>query len=178
MGFVTAIDHVGLAVADLDVAIAFYQGAFGLHSVHEEVNEEQGVREAMIDVADSGSFLQLLAPLCEDSPIGKFLARSGEGMQQLAFRVSDIDVAAERLRAAGVRLLYDVPKRGTAGSRVNFVHPKDCGGVLVELVEPGEGRPGALNPGAATILPAHGRSRPGSHPLHAPGDARGYRAVA
>jgi methylmalonyl-CoA/ethylmalonyl-CoA epimerase len=138
---VERIDHVGLAVADLDVAIEFYARAFGLHSVHEEVNEEQGVREAMIDIAGSGSFLQLLAPLRADSPIGKFLARSGEGMQQLAFRVSDIDVAGERLRAAGVRLLYDVPKRGTAGSRVNFVHPKDCGGVLVELVEPAKDTP-------------------------------------
>jgi methylmalonyl-CoA/ethylmalonyl-CoA epimerase len=110
---------------------------FGLESVHEEVNEEQGVREAMVDIAGSGSFLQLLAPLRDDSPIGKFLARSGEGMQQLAFRVTDIDVASERLRVNGVRLLYDAPKRGTAGSRVNFIHPKDCGGVLVELVEPG-----------------------------------------
>ena len=131
------IDNVGLAVADLDSAIEFYARVFGLHSVHEEVNEEQGVREAMIDIAGSGAFLQLLAPLREDSPIGRFLARNGEGIQQLAFRVTDIDAAAERLRAAGVRLLYDAPKRGTAGSRVNFIHPKDCGGVLVELVEPG-----------------------------------------
>ena len=135
---VERIDHVGLAVTDLDASIAFYARAFGLHSVHEEVNEEQGVREAMIDVAGSGSFLQLLAPLREDSPIGKFLARNGEGIQQLAFRVTDMDVACDRLRAAGVRLLYDVPKTGTAGSRVNFVHPKDCGGVLVELVEPAD----------------------------------------
>ncbi len=134
---VERIDHVGLAVADLDVAIAFYARVFGLHSVHEEVNEEQGVREAMIDVAGSGSFLQLLAPLREDSPIGRFLARNGEGIQQLAFRVTDVDAAGARLRAAGVRVLYDTPKPGTAGSRVNFAHPKDCGGVLIELVEPG-----------------------------------------
>ncbi|MGB8022261.1 MAG: methylmalonyl-CoA epimerase [Candidatus Nanopelagicales bacterium] len=139
---VERIDHVGLAVADLDAAIDFYAKVFGLQSVHEEVNEEQGVREAMVDIAGSGSYLQLLAPLREDSPIGRFLARSGEGMQQLAFRVSDIDAASQRLRDAGVRLLYPEPKRGTSGSRVNFVHPKDCGGVLVELVEPAR-EPGA-----------------------------------
>jgi methylmalonyl-CoA/ethylmalonyl-CoA epimerase len=131
---VTAIDHVGFAVRDLDEAVAFYGRAFGLPLLHEEVNEEQGVREAMVGIGDSA--IQLLAPLRPDSPIGKFLERNGEGIQQVAFRVSDIDVAAERLRAAGLRLLYDVPKRGTADSRVNFVHPKDCGGVLVELVEP------------------------------------------
>ncbi len=139
MGFVTAIDHVGLAVRDLDRAIAFYQDAFGMELVHEEVNEEQGVREAMMAVGDSGSCVQLLAPLSDESPIGKFLARSGEGIQQVAYRVSDIEVAADELRAAGVRMLYEQPKRGTAGARVNFAHPKDCGGVLIELVEPGEG---------------------------------------
>ncbi|HRY10848.1 MAG: methylmalonyl-CoA epimerase [Actinobacteria bacterium] len=138
MGFVTAIDHVGLAVQDLDRAIAFYQDAFGMELVHEEVNEEQGVREAMMAVGDSGSCIQLLAPLSEDSPIGKFLARNGEGIQQVAYRVSDIEVAADELRTAGVRMLYENPKRGTAGSRVNFAHPKDCGGVLIELVEPGD----------------------------------------
>lgn len=134
---VTAIDHVGFAVRDLDEAVAFYGRAFGLPLLHEEVNEEQGVREAMVGIGDAA--IQLLAPLRPDSPIGKFLDRNGEGIQQVAFRVSDIDVAAERLRAAGLRLLYDVPKRGTADSRVNFVHPKDCGGVLVELVEPAAG---------------------------------------
>ncbi|MEO6821564.1 MAG: methylmalonyl-CoA epimerase [Candidatus Nanopelagicales bacterium] len=133
---VTAIDHVGLAVRDLDAAIDFYARTFGLVSVHEESNEEQGVREAMLAVADSDAQIQLLAPLRDDSAIGKFLTRSGEGIQQLAFRVSDIDAASDRLRAAGLRLLYDEPRRGTAGSRINFVHPKDCGGVLVELVEP------------------------------------------
>lgn len=132
---VERIDHVGLAVADLDAAIAFYERVFGLRSVHEEVNEEQGVREAMIDIAGSGSFLQLLAPLRPDSPIGRFLERSGPGMQQLAFRVADLDVATQRLRDAGLRLLYPHARTGTAGSRVNFVHPKDCAGVLVELVE-------------------------------------------
>ena len=137
MSFVTAIDHVGLAVQDLDKAIAFYQDAFGMELVHEEVNEEQGVREAMMAVGDSGSCIQLLAPLSADSPIGKFLSRNGEGIQQVAYRVSDIEVAADELRAAGVRMLYDQPKLGTAGSRVNFAHPKDCGGVLIELVEPG-----------------------------------------
>ncbi len=132
---VTAIDHVGFAVRDLDAAIAFYARTFGLPLVHEESNEEQGVREAMVAIGDS--CIQLLAPLRPDSPIGKFLERNGEGIQQVAFRVVDVDVAGQRLRDAGLRLLYDVPKRGTAGSRVNFVHPKDCGGVLVELVEPG-----------------------------------------
>ena len=102
MGFVTAIDHVGLAVHDLDQAIAFYQDAFGMQLVHEEVNEEQGVREAMMAVGDSGSCIQLLAPLKDDSPIGKFLSRNGEGIQQVAYRVSDIDVAADELREAGV----------------------------------------------------------------------------
>jgi methylmalonyl-CoA/ethylmalonyl-CoA epimerase len=132
----TAIDHVGIAVADLDEAIAFYEGTFGLRLTHEEVNEEQGVREAMLAVGDSGSSLQLLAPLSPESTIAKFLDRSGPGMQQLAYRVTDVDLVCTVLRERGVRLLYDAPRRGTAGSRINFVHPKDAGGVLVELVEP------------------------------------------
>ena len=136
---VKRIDHIGIAVADLDAAKEFYLRAFGLQTIHEEVNEEQGVREAMVAVADSGSCIQLLAPLRPDSPIGKFLDRNGPGIQQMAYTVDDVEAAADRLRAAGVRMLYDVPKTGTAGSRVNFAHPKDCGGVLVELVEPGPG---------------------------------------
>ena len=131
----TRIDHVGLAVRDLDQAIAFYARTFDVQVVHEEVNEEQGVREAMLAVGDSGSCIQLLAPLRPDSPIGKFLERSGEGIQQVAYGVDDIDAVAADLRGRGVRLLYDEPKRGTAGSRVNFVHPKDAMGVLVELVQ-------------------------------------------
>ena len=93
----------------------------------------------MLAVGDSGSCIQLLAPLKADSPIGKFLERSGPGIQQMAYRVEDIDAVSATLRERGVRLLYEVPKNGTAGSRVNFIHPKDAGGVLVELVEPGHG---------------------------------------
>ena len=134
---VTRIDHVGIAVADLDAAIAMYESAFGMRCVHTEVNEEQGVREAMLEVGDSGSYLQLLAPLSPDSTIGKFLDRNGPGIQQMAYRVDDLDEVSAHLRGQGMRLLYDAPRKGTAGSRVNFVHPKSSGGVLVELVEPG-----------------------------------------
>jgi methylmalonyl-CoA/ethylmalonyl-CoA epimerase len=132
------IDHVGIAVADLDEAVAFYAGTFGLRCVHEEVNEEQGVREAMLAVGDGSTRLQLLAPLTPDSAIATFLDRSGPGLQQLAYRVRDVDRASAVLRERGLRLLYDSPRRGTAGSRINFVHPKDAGGVLVELVEAAE----------------------------------------
>ncbi len=133
-----AIDHVGIAVPDLDQAIAFYKDAFGMTVAHEETNEEQGVREAMVAVGDSGSCIQLLAPLSPDSTIGKFLDRSGPGLQQLAYRVTDIEQVSAILRERGLRLLYDAPKRGTSNSRVNFIHPKDAGGVLVELVEPAD----------------------------------------
>ena len=135
----TAIDHVGIAVPDLDEAMAFYTDTYGMKVVHEETNEEQGVREAMVAVGDTGSCIQLLAPLSPDTTIGKFLDRSGPGLQQLAYRVADIDAVCATLRERGLRLLYDEPKRGTSNSRVNFIHPKDAGGVLVELVEPAAG---------------------------------------
>lgn len=131
---VTAIDHVGIAVADLDVAIAWYRDTFGLELTHQEVNEEQGVREAMIGVGNAQ--IQLLAPLTPESTIAKFLDRSGPGLQQLAYRVTDVEAVSQALRDKGLRLLYDAPRRGTANSRVNFVHPRDAGGVLIELVEP------------------------------------------
>ena len=134
------IDHAGVAVPDLDAAIELYTKAFGMTLVHAETNQEQGVREAMMSVGGdsdpTGACIQLLAPLDEDSTIAKFLDRSGPGLQQLAYRVRDIDEVSAVLRDRGLRLLYDAPKRGTANSRVNFVHPKDAGGVLVELVEP------------------------------------------
>jgi methylmalonyl-CoA/ethylmalonyl-CoA epimerase len=132
----TAIDHVGVAVPDLDEAMAFYRDVYGMTVLHEETNEEQGVREAMVGVGDSGSCIQLLAPLDESSTIAKFLDRSGPGMQQLAYRVTDVEQVSAILRERGIRTLYDAPKRGTSNSRVNFLHPKDAGGVLVELVEP------------------------------------------
>lgn len=132
----THIDHVGVAVPDLDDAIAFYRDTLGMALLHEETNEEQGVREAMMAVGDSGSCIQLLAPLSPESTIAKFLDRNGQGIQQLAYRVEDIDAVCATLRERGLRLLYDTPKRGTSNSRVNFIHPKDARGILVELVEP------------------------------------------
>ena len=132
----TAIDHVGLAVWDLDEAIRFYSETFGLDAAHREVNEELGVREAMLPVGESGACIQLMAPLTPDSVIARFLDRRGQGIQQLAYRVVDIKAVSEELRSRGLQLLYDEPRRGTAGSLVNFVHPRDAGGVLVELVQP------------------------------------------
>jgi methylmalonyl-CoA/ethylmalonyl-CoA epimerase len=134
----TAIDHVGIAVADYQSGIDFYTGTFGMTVLHEEVNQEQGVREAMLapGADSSGTQIQLLAPLTPESTIAKFLDRNGPGIQQLAYRVVDVESTAATLRERGLRLLYDTPRRGTAGSLVNFIHPKDAGGVLVELVQP------------------------------------------
>jgi methylmalonyl-CoA/ethylmalonyl-CoA epimerase len=136
---VTAIDHVGIAVPDLDVAIKWYHDHLGMIVLHEEVNEDQGIREAMLSVrgaAKGSAQVQLMAPLDETSTIAKFLDKRGPGLQQFAYRVSDLEALSERLRAEGIRLLYDVPRRGTANSQINFIHPKDAGGVLVELVQP------------------------------------------
>jgi methylmalonyl-CoA/ethylmalonyl-CoA epimerase len=139
-GLILGIDHVGIAVGDLDEAVRFYVSTLGFRIVHEETNAEQGVREAMVAVGESGTCLQILAPLTPESAIGRFLATSGPGMQQLAYRVSDIEEAMLATRAAGMRLLYDEPRRGTAGSRINFIHPRDAGGVLVELIEHATGQ--------------------------------------
>src|SRR3954469_12445898 len=138
-GLFTTIDHVGIAVPDLDEAIAFYATTFGVHSVHEETNEEQGVREAMLSVGDGETRIQLLAPLTPESTIAKFIGRARPGLQQRGVRGEDVEAVSATLRERGLRLLYDSPKRGTADSRVNFVHPKDAGGVLVELVQPAAG---------------------------------------
>ena len=135
----TRIDHVGVAVADLDEAIAFYERVYGMRCTHVETNEEQGVREAMMAVGDSGSSIQLLAPLSPDSTIGKFLSRSGPGIQQMAYTVEDIEAVSAAPACGGpAAALRPAPPRHRR-LQVNFIHPKDAGGVLVELVEPARG---------------------------------------
>lgn len=129
------IDHVGVAVPDLDEALDLYVNVLGGECTHSETNSEQGVREAMVSWPDGKSQVQILAPLDESSTIAKFLDRNGPGLQQLAFEVADIEQACAVLRERGVRLLYAEPKIGTGGSLINFVHPKDVLGVLVELVQ-------------------------------------------
>jgi len=137
-GLLLAVDHVGLAVRDLAAAIDFHTDVLGLELVHQEVNEAQGVAEAMLAApgADpAAAQIQLLAPLDDSSPLARFLERSGPGLQQLAYRVSDVQAASAELRGRGLRLIYDSARPGTRGSRINFVHPQDTGGVLIELVE-------------------------------------------
>lgn len=133
---VVAIDHVGIAVPDLDAAKQWYATHLGFQTLHQETNTEQGVEEAMVGPAGGGTVIQLLAPLDASSTIAKFIDRNGPGLQQLAVRVTDVDAVTARLTDAGIRVLYPAAKRGTADSRINFVHPKDAGGVLLELVEP------------------------------------------
>ena len=138
---VVAIDHVGVAVPDFDAAVAWYRDNLGMENLHEEINEEQGVREAMLGSPGrptGSALLQVLAPINEESTIAKYLDRNGPGIQQMAVRVTDIEAITAHLTARGVRVLYPAPKNGTAGSRINFIHPKDAGGVLLELVEPTE----------------------------------------
>jgi len=133
---VTGIDHVGIAVADLNAAIEWYHDHLGMILVHEELNDDQGIHEAMLSVPGTSAQLQLMAPLDESSTIAKFLDKRGPGIQQMAVRVSDLDAICAHLRDRGVRLVYQAARRGTADSRINFIHPKDAGGVLIELVEP------------------------------------------
>ena len=133
-----AVDHVGLAVPDLDAAIAFHTDVLGLVLLHREENADADVAEAMLGTGagGDGTQVQLLAPVSPESPIARFLERSGPGLQQLAYRVADVEEAASTLRSRGLRLLYDAPRTGTRGSLINFVHPHDTGGVLIELVQP------------------------------------------
>ncbi|MGW4892151.1 methylmalonyl-CoA epimerase [Kitasatospora sp. NPDC004240] len=134
----TRIDHIGIACFDLDRTVEFYRNTYGFEVYHSEVNEEQGVREAMLKINDTGdggaSYLQLLEPTREDSTVAKWLAKNGEGVHHIAFGTADVDGDSEEIRGKGVRVLYDEPRRGSMGSRITFLHPKDCGGVLTELV--------------------------------------------
>jgi methylmalonyl-CoA/ethylmalonyl-CoA epimerase len=132
------LDHVGVAVSDLETAISFYRDVLGLRVVHREDNLEQQVTEVMLTGSEGGPVgnqLQLLTPLTENSVLKRFLVRRGSGLHHVAYAVSDVRSASRILRQCGVRVLYDAPRAGTRGSQINFVHPKDTGGVLLELVE-------------------------------------------
>ncbi len=133
----TRIDHVGIACRDLDQAIEVYRSTFGLEVVSTEVNEAQGVREAMLRVAagNGGSYVQLLEPLAADTPVGKFLARRGEGVHHIGYGVTDIGEALSAIGATSVRLIDERPRHGSMGASIAFLHPADLGGVLTELVQ-------------------------------------------
>jgi methylmalonyl-CoA/ethylmalonyl-CoA epimerase len=130
------IDHVGVAVEDIDSALALYRDALGMPLVHRETVTEQGVDAALLDVGDS--HVELLQPLGPDTAVGKFLAKRGPGLHHVAYRVNDIDAALEQLGGAGLRLIDERPRTGIRGSRVAFLHPGSTGGVLTEIVQPAE----------------------------------------
>jgi methylmalonyl-CoA epimerase len=130
------IDHVGVAVDDMDAALALYRDSLGLEPSHRERVDEQGVDAALLDVGDG--HVELLAPLGPETPVGKYLERRGPGLHHVAYAVDDIDAELERLRDAGLRLIDERPRVGIRNSRVAFVHPGAVGGVLTELVEPAE----------------------------------------
>ena len=132
----TRIDHVGIAVHELDSSIEFYETTFGLTVAGRETNEAQGVREAMLFVADGPagtSYVQLLEPLAPDTPVGKFLASRGEGVHHIGYGVIDVAAALEQLRGDGIRLVDERPRHGSLGASIAFLHPNSIGGVLTEL---------------------------------------------
>ncbi len=129
----TEIDHVAIAVADLEAAITYYEETFGCSVDHREVIEKDGVEEALLKVADS--YVQLLTPIRDDSPVAKYLATKGEGIHHIGYRVSDCSEALERVKAAGHRVIDEVPRPGSRGTTVAFVHPKGAFGTLIELVQ-------------------------------------------
>lgn len=131
------IDHIGVAVEDLDESIALYRDRLGMAEQHRETVEEQGVEAVLLEVG--GSHVELLRPIRPDTAVAKFLGRKGPGMHHVAYRTDDIDEALGRLRDAGLRLIDEQPRTGIGGSRVAFVHPKSTGGVLTEIVQPAEG---------------------------------------
>lgn len=133
----SAVDHVGVAVDDLEAALALYRDTLGMPLVHRETVAEQGVEAALLDVGES--HIELLAPLGPDTAVGKFLARKGPGLHHVAYRVASVDEALATLAKAGMRLIDEQPRTGIRGSRVAFVHPSSTGGVLTEIVQPADG---------------------------------------
>ena len=131
------IDHVGVAVEDIDAAIALYGTSFGMELAHRETVSEQGVEAVLLDVGDG--HVELLAPLGPDTPVGKFMAKNGAGLHHVAYAVDDIDAALERIAAAGIEQIDKTPRIGIRESRVAFLHPRSTGGVLTEIVEPAGG---------------------------------------
>src|SRR6187455_3302316 len=131
------IDHIGVAVEDLDASIALYETTFGMKLVHRETVTEQGVEAVLLGVGES--HVELLAPLGDDTPVGKFLAKKGPGIHHTAYRCADVAQAIEQCRSRGLRLIDESPRRGIRDSLVAFVHPASTGGVLTELVQPAAG---------------------------------------
>ena len=128
------IDHIGVAVANLDAALALHEQTYGMPVVHRETVAEQGVEAVLLDVGEN--HVELLRPLADDTPVGRFLATRGPGLHHVAYQVADVEAALERLRARGVRLIDETPRTGIRGSRVAFLHPSASGGALTELVQP------------------------------------------
>jgi methylmalonyl-CoA/ethylmalonyl-CoA epimerase len=133
----TRVDHIGVAVEDIDAALQLYERDYEMTLVHREVVSSQGVEAVLLDVGEN--HVELLAPLGPDTPVGRFLAKRGPGMHHVAYQVTDIEAALASLRDAGVRLIDEQPRTGIRNSRVAFLHPKSSGGVLTEIVQPAKG---------------------------------------
>ena len=131
------IDHIGVAVTDLDAAIALYEESYAMELVHRETVTEQGVEAVLLDVGEN--HVELLSPLGDDTPVGKFLAKKGPGLHHVAYQVQDIEATLTSLKAAGLKLIDETPRTGIRNSRVAFLHPASTGGVLTEIVQPAEG---------------------------------------
>jgi methylmalonyl-CoA/ethylmalonyl-CoA epimerase len=131
------VDHIGVAVEDLDAAIALHEEAYGMAVAHREVVEEQGVEAVLLDVGEN--HVELLRPLDGETPVGRFLSKRGPGLHHVAYQVTDVQATLDTLRDRGLRLIDEAPRTGIRGSRVAFLHPESSGGVLTEIVQPSEG---------------------------------------
>ena len=131
------VDHIGVAVEDLDAAIALHEEAYGMAVAHREVVAAQGVEAVLLDVGEN--HVELLRPLDRETPVGRFLSKRGPGLHHVAYQVSDVQATLDTLRGRGLRLIDETPRTGIRGSRVAFLHPESSGGVLTEIVQPSEG---------------------------------------